>query len=136
MQTLLFVTGLALFLLGLFTGFATPALKNPRMGLASHVEAAMNGMFLIVLGLLWAYVDVTRVWETVAVSLLVYGAYANWFATLLAGLWGAGGGMMKIASGDHLGSAAQEGIIKFLLISLSLADVAGVTIVLVGVAFA
>lgn len=132
MQTLLFVAGLSLFLLGLLTGFAVPGLKNPRMGLASHIEAHMNGMFLILLGLLWPTVAVSQVWEAIAVSLLIYGAYANWFATLLAAAWGAGGRMMKIAAPDHEGSPAKEGIIKFLLISLSVADVVGVIIVLIG----
>ena len=133
MQTLLFVTGLALFLLGLFTGFAVPAMKNPRMGLASHMEAHMNGIFLLVLGLLWPYVDLSQVWEGVAVALLIYGTWANWFATLLAGIWGAGGRMMKIAAPDHVGSGAKEGFIKFLLLSLSVADVIGVGLVLWGV---
>ena len=45
--------GVLLFLLGLLTGFAIPALTNPRMGLTSHLEALMNGMFLVLLGLLW-----------------------------------------------------------------------------------
>jgi hydroxylaminobenzene mutase len=132
-QTLLFTTGLVLFLLGLFTGFAVPGMKNPRMGLASHVEAHMNGMFLIVLGLLWPFVELTALWETLAVGLLIYGAYANWFATLIAALWGAGGRMMRLAAPDHEGSAAKEGIITFLLISLSIADVLGVGVVLFGI---
>lgn len=46
MQKVLFTLGLVLFLLGLFTGFAVPALKNPRMALSSHLEAVLNGMFL------------------------------------------------------------------------------------------
>ena len=133
MQTLLFVTGLSLFLLGLFTGFAVPGMKNPRMGLASHVEAHMNGMFLVLLGLLWPFVQLNAVWEKVSVALLVYGAFANWFATLIAGLWGAGGRMMQIAAADHVGSSAREGFIKFLLVSLSIADVIGVGIVLFGI---
>jgi hydroxylaminobenzene mutase len=133
MQTLLFATGLALFLLGLFTGFAVPAMKNPRMGVASHMEAHMNGLFLIVLGLLWPYVRVSQTWETVTVALLIYGAWANWFATLLSGFWGAGGRMMRIAAADHIGSDAKEAFIKFLLISLSIADVIGVGVVLWGV---
>lgn len=133
MQTLLFTTGLALFLLGLFTGFAVPAMKNPRMGVASHIEAHMNGLFLIVLGLLWPYVNLSQTWETITVALLIYGTWSNWFATLLSGIWGAGGRMMPIAAPDHLGSAAKEGFIKFLLISLSIADVIGVCLVLWGV---
>lgn len=133
MQTLLFATGLTLFLVGLLTGLAVPKMKNPRMGLSSHVEAHMNGIFLIVLGLLWPYVDLSQVLEGLAVGLLIYGAWANWLATLLAGIWGAGGRMMRIAAADHIGSNAKEGIVKFLLITLSLADVAGVIIVLWGV---
>ncbi len=133
MQTLLFVTGLALFLLGLLTGFIVPKMKNPRMGLASHMEAHMNGIFLIVLGLLWPYVELSQFWEGIAVGLLVYGAWANWFATLLAGLWGAGGRMMPLAAPDRVGSSIKEGLIKVLLISLSLADVVGVVVVLWGI---
>ncbi len=133
MQTLLFATGLALFLVGLLTGFVVPSLKNPRMGLASHVEAHMNGLFLIVLGLLWPYVNLSQSWELVTVALLIYGTWMNWFATLLAGIWGAGGRMMKISAADHVGSNAKEGFIKFLLISLSIADVIGVGLVLWGV---
>ena len=45
--------GMILFSLGLLTGFVIPLMRNPRMGLASHLEAVMNGMFLILLGLLW-----------------------------------------------------------------------------------
>lgn len=134
MQTLLIVAGLALFLIGLLTGLAAPTLKNPRMGLASHVEAHMNGLFLIVLGLIWSFVQVSQLWEAIAVGLLLYGTYANWLATLLAGMWGVGGSMMKIAAPDHVGAGVKEGIVKFLLLSLSAADIVGVVIVLVGVA--
>jgi len=132
-QTLLFITGLALFLLGLLSGFLVPALKNPRMGLSSHLEGTLNGMFLVVLGLLWPWVQVTSGWEKAAVALVVYGSYANWLATLLAGWWGAGRGMMPIAGGDHEASAVKEFVIKFLLITLAVAIVAGVGIVLFGV---
>ena len=133
MQTLLFAAGLILFLLGLFTGFAVPAMKNPRMGVASHIEAHMNGLFLIVLGLLWPYVNLSQTWEAIAVALLLYGTWTNWFATLLSGIWGAGGRMMPIAAPDHIGSSAKEGFIKFLLLSLSAADIIGVGLVLWGV---
>jgi hypothetical protein len=55
MQTLHFALGLILFLLGLITGVAIPAVENPRMGLASHLQGMTNGPFLIVLGLLWPH---------------------------------------------------------------------------------
>jgi (hydroxyamino)benzene mutase len=132
MQTLLFKLGLALFLVGLLTGFAVPALKNPRMALASHLEAVLNGMFLVLLGLLWPHLDLPHAWAVTAVVLIVYSAYANWLASLLAAAWGAGRKLAPIAAGDHQTSAAKERVVSILLVSLSLAVVVGVTIVIVG----
>jgi hydroxylaminobenzene mutase len=62
MQRVLFTLGLVLFLVGLLTGFAVPALKNPRMALSSHLEAVLNGMFLVLLGLLWPHIDLPKAW--------------------------------------------------------------------------
>jgi hydroxylaminobenzene mutase len=129
---LLFKLGLALFLVGLLTGFAVPALKNPRMALASHLEAVLNGMFLVLLGLLWPHLDLPHAWAVTAVVLIVYSAYANWLASLLAAAWGAGRKLAPIAAGDHQTSAAKERVVSMLLVSLSLAVVVGVTIVIVG----
>lgn len=45
--------GILLSLLGLLTGLVIPQLANLRMGLASHLEGILNGIFLVILGLLW-----------------------------------------------------------------------------------
>ncbi|BBY22558.1 hydrogenase [Mycobacterium stomatepiae] len=132
MQTTLFALGLVLFLLGLLTGFAIPALKNPRMALASHLEAVLNGMFLVVLGLLWPHIHLPDALGVTAVALIVYAAYANWVASLLAAAWGAGRKLAPIATGDHRASAVKERIVSFLLVSLSVAIVAGIGIVIAG----
>ena len=101
MQTMLFTLGLVLFLLGLLTGFAVPALKNPRMALSSHLEAVLNGMFLVLLGLLWPHIHLPYAWGVTAVGLIVYAAYTNWLASLLAAAWGAGRRLAPIAAADH-----------------------------------
>jgi (hydroxyamino)benzene mutase len=132
MQTALFKMGLVLFLLGLFTGFAIPALKNPRMALSSHLEAVLNGMFLVVLGLLWPHVSLPNGWGVTAVVLIVYSAFANWLSTLLAAAWGAGRKLAPIAAGDHQTSAMKERVVSFFLVSLSLSIVVGIGIVIVG----
>ncbi len=132
MQRVLFELGLVLFLLGLLTGFAIPALKNPRMALSSHLEAVLNGMFLLLLGLLWPHVYLPHAWGATAVGLIVYSGYANWAASLLAAAWGAGRKLAPIATGDHQASAAKEGVVSFLLVTLSLAMVVGVGIVIAG----
>lgn len=101
MQTCLFALGLILFLLGLVTGMVIPVLKNPRMGLASHLQGMTNGPFLIVIGLLWPHVDLAHGWQVVGAALLAYGAYANWLATQLAALWGAGRKFAPEAAGGR-----------------------------------
>src|SRR5436305_2842468 len=108
MQVLLFRLGLILFLIGLLTGLVVPFLKNPRMGLSSHLEGVLNGMFLVLLGLLWPHVHLTHGWAVTAVVLIVYAAYANWLATLLAAAWGAGRRFAPIAAGDHEAAKVKE----------------------------
>lgn len=136
MQPTLFTLGLVLFLLGLLTGFAVPALQNPRMGLSSHLEGVLNGIFLVLLGLLWPHIHLPYAWGVAAVVLVAYGAYANWLTTLLAAAWGAGHRNMPIAATDHVASAPKEFVVRFLLVSLSLSITAGVVIFIVGVLLA
>jgi (hydroxyamino)benzene mutase len=133
MQTLLFALGLILFILGLITGLAIPAVKNPRMGLASHLQGMTNGPLLIVIGLLWPHLDLAHVWQIVTVALLAYGTYANWLATQLAAIWGAGKKFAPGAAGGHVASAAKESIVNVLLVSLAPATIAASIILLVGV---
>lgn len=133
MQVLLFVLGLVLFLLGLLTGLVNPAVKNPRMGVASHLQGMTNGPLLIVIGLLWPYVHLGHVWQIVTVVLLAYGTYANWLATQLAAIWGAGRRFAPAAAGEHTASPAKEGVVDFLLASLAPAIIAATVILIVGV---
>ena len=123
--------GTLLFLLGLLTGFAVPMLANPRMGLSSHLEGILNGMFLVLLGLVWPKLRLPRIWLNTTFWLALYGTFANWGATLLAAYWGAGASM-PLAAGGFQGSPHQEAIINFLLYSLSFAMVAVCVIVLWG----
>lgn len=123
--------GVLLFLLGLLVGFAVPALANPRMGLASHLEGVMNGMFVIALGLLWPKLRLSPPLLRATFWLTAFGTYANLTATFLAAAWGAGA-MMPLAAQGKTGTAVQEGAIQLLLVSLSLAMVAVCGLVLFG----
>jgi hydroxylaminobenzene mutase len=113
--------GVVLFLLGLLTGLAVPAMENPRMGLASHLEAVMNGIFVLVVGAIWHRLRLGMRAQRIAFWLLAYGTFANWITTLLAAVWGAGEPMMPLAARGHTGTSAQEALIAFGLISLSVA---------------
>ena len=134
MEDVLIALGLVLFLLGLLTGLAVPAMKNPRMGLASHLQGMTNGPFLIVLGLLWPRLRLAHGWEVVAVALLVYGTYANWLATQLGALWGAGRKFAPGATGEHRATPAREAVVNVLLLTLAPAMIAGTAILIVGIA--
>ncbi|MGB3304493.1 MAG: hydrogenase [Gordonia sp. (in: high G+C Gram-positive bacteria)] len=133
MQELLVVLGLVLFLLGLITGLAVPASKNPRMGVASHLQGMTNGPFLMLVGLLWPLMNLPHVWGVVTVALLAYGTYANWLATQLGALWGAGRRFAPAATGDHRASAGKERVVDFLLASLAPAMIGATVLLIIGV---
>ena len=103
------------------------------MGLASHMQGMTNGPFLVVIGLLWPHLRLAHVWQVVVVALLVYGTYANWLATQLAAIWGAGRKYAPVAAGGHASTRAKEGIVNFLLVSLAPAMLAAMIILIVGV---
>lgn len=122
--------GILLFLLGLVIGLFIPLMTNPRMGLSAHLEGTMNGMFLIMLGLIWNKLALKENWLTAAFWLIIYGTFANFVAVTIAAITGAGK-MMPIAGGKE-GATVVEGLITFLLISLALAMIAVCIMVLTG----
>lgn len=124
--------GILLFLLGLITGFLIPILENPRMGLSSHLEGVLNGMLLMIIGLIWPKLKLTDKLLKWSYTLALFGTFTNWATTLLAGIWGAGSDMMPIAGESMHGNFLQEIVIKFGLISLSVSMVVVSLIILYG----
>jgi hydroxylaminobenzene mutase len=120
-----------LFFLGLVAGLFIPVMANPRMGLATHLEGVMNGIFLIVLGLIWHRMVLPDKWFSVTFGLAIFGSFANYIAVLIAAITGAGK-LMPIAGGKE-GAPVTEAIISFLLITLALAMLAVCLIVLAGI---
>jgi hydroxylaminobenzene mutase len=126
----LILLGVLLFLFGLIIGFFIPILTNQRMGLSAHLEGIMNGMFLIILGLIWNKIAVNEKLLTTIFWLSIYGSFANFAAVTFAAITGAGK-MMPLAGGKE-GTPIVEGVISLLLITLSLAMVIVCIIVLIG----
>ena len=124
--------GIVLFLLGLITGFVIPAMGSPRLGLSAHLEGVMNGMFLILVGLFWKRLKLSERSLNLTFFALIFGTYTNWITVTLAGIWAAGGEMMPIAGGTLRGTTIQEGLVKFGLISLSLAMVYACIMIIIG----
>jgi hydroxylaminobenzene mutase len=122
--------GLLLFLLGLTVGLFVQNMKNPRMALSAHLEGVMNGMFLMVLGLIWKRLLLSTILLNATFWLAVYGTFANLIAVIIAAITGIGK-MMPIAGGQE-GAEITDGLISFLLISLALSMLAVCIITLIG----
>lgn len=123
--------GILLFLLGLLTGLGVPYFTNPRMGLSSHLEGILGGIFLAVLGLIWDRVKLSPRMETAAFRLALYGAYANWATPVLAAIFGTSS-MTPIAGAGHHGEPWQEGLVNIGFVTLAVSMVATTVLVLWG----
>jgi hydroxylaminobenzene mutase len=130
MTSILCFAGVLLFLLGLATGFAVPALKAPRIGLSAHVAATQMGVALIAFGFLWERLTLWNGWSAPLAHVLWISFYVVWAAILVGGYWGTGR-VLPLAGAGHvaapwqdqitlvplaLGSFASFGVIVMLLI--------------------
>lgn len=112
--------GALLFLLALLIGLLVPIFENPRMGVSSHIEGVINGILLIVLGLIWLKINLSNRWLKITFWLAIYGTYVNFIGILIAAIFN-GGKMLGIMANGQEGTPIVEGIIGFSLISLSIA---------------
>lgn len=127
----LLALGVALFLAGLISGLVIPKLTIPRLGLTSHLEGTQNGMFLILVGLIWGRLELGETWLQIAFWTLLYGTWANWGATLLAGIWGTGK-VTPISAGGRTGKPVHEKTVSTMLIGVGITDLIAVTIIFIG----
>jgi (hydroxyamino)benzene mutase len=123
--------GAMLFLLGLLTGFLQQQFRNPRMGLAAHLEGLMNGTFLIAVGAVWAEVKLSERLSKWTFGTAIYGAYANWGITFLAAVFGTNS-MTPLAGAGHQGAKWQETLVGAGFASVALAITTTAVLLLVG----
>ncbi len=123
--------GMFLFLLGLLTGFVELKFTNPRMGLAAHLEGVMNGILLIALSAAWGYVTLAPRPKAAAYFLALYGAYANWFITTMAAIFGTAT-LSPITADGHSGLPWQETFVTLGFISVGLTIVTASLLILWG----
>jgi hydroxylaminobenzene mutase len=121
-KRLIIWNGMFLFLIGLLVGLVELQFRNPRMGLAAHLEGLMNGTFLIALGSAWHYVRLSPPLETTAFWAVLYGAYANVITTTLAAIVGANS-LSPITGAGHSAAPWQEFLITAGFVSVGIAMV-------------
>jgi hydroxylaminobenzene mutase len=124
--------GVLLFLLALLVGLGVPRFAVPRLGLSTHLLGITQGVFLMVIGLLWPRLALSTVLSRVACGLALYGCFAAWSANLLAATWGSGSSLLPMAAGPARGSALQEAVIGVGLRTAALSLIAATVLVLWG----
>ena len=112
--------GITLFLLGLLTGLVVQEMRNPRAGLAAHLEGLMNGMFLMIAGLAWKELALPARAERITYGLLVFGTFANWATTTVTAVVGTSRAT-PIAGAGHGAGAFIENAVLGMLVLVSLA---------------
>ena len=104
--------GVVLFLFTSFEGFAVPYFAVPSLGRSVHTLSAFSGVLLIALGLVWPRLSLGAAAARVAFWFLIFSDLETIAAFIIAGLWGAGGSIIPIASGGARGSDFQEAVIQ------------------------
>jgi hydroxylaminobenzene mutase len=123
--------GMLLFLLGLFTGAAIPLFTNPRMGLSAHLGGVQNGMFLLLLGLLWRHLALSSRARLASFRLALASMYAIWIALVLAAALGTSRST-PIAGAGFAGPPLGEASVSLLLGAGSIAIVIAALLLLRG----
>lgn len=128
-QQMLFA-GTRLFLLGLLTGIAIPAMRNKRMGLSAHLVGVQHGIVLWVVGLIQTRLTPSPTLDTWMTWTLLLGLYGLWLAMLLAAIWGASRSLPMAGAGFEA-SRGRETVVTALVYAPSLFIVAGVVLLLI-----
>jgi (hydroxyamino)benzene mutase len=113
--------GMALFLIGLFTGLAEQHFANVRMALAAHLEGVMNGIFLLAVGAIWTEVRLPVRATAVAYWALLGGTYGNWAVTTTAAFLGTAA-LSPVTAAGHSAPQWQEALVTagFMMIGLAI----------------
>jgi hydroxylaminobenzene mutase len=124
--------GSALLLFALLTGLFVQKFTVPRLGLSIHLLGLMQGLFLMIMGLVWPKLTLRIVLSRMAFCLIIYGCFAALAANLLAGIWGAGNSLLPLAAGSARGSSGQEMTISLALRTSAVALIISVIVIIWG----
>ena len=128
--------GVGLLLYSSLEGFAIPYVRSQRVGLSAHTLAALQGVLLITLGVVWPRLRLGEKSSVVAYWCLIYSALAILGAYTMAAFWGVGNETIRLAGelphGLVHGTHAQEAFIAVLAYSSAPTGVTALVLVLWG----
>lgn len=120
-----------LFLLGLLTGLVTANFRNPRMGLSAHMEGILNGIFLVIAGIIWDELRISKSLGKITFITLIYGTYINWLTTLFAAYLGTSN-MTPLTGEGFRGTNFQEQLVTGGFISVGLTMLFSLIVIIYG----
>jgi (hydroxyamino)benzene mutase len=123
--------GMILFLLGLLTGFVMANFRNPRMGLSAHMEGILNGIFLVIAGIIWDELRISKSLRIITFTTLIYGTYINWLTTLFAAYLGTSKITPITGVGFH-GTDVQEQLVTGGFISVGVTMLFSLIVIIYG----
>ena len=125
--------GIGLIGVGLLNGFVVPLVAAPRIGLSAHLAAVQGGMLLALLGLVWPSLALRGAAEVAARNLAIGSLWSIWLGIALGAAFGAARAF-PIAGAGVASSASrwQEGLSAALVVGGSLASLAAIGLVLLG----
>jgi hydroxylaminobenzene mutase len=112
--------GIVVFMFGLLTGFFlySGAMVNPQIGVITHLEGVLNGLFLVTLGVIWQRMSLTdrQQWRLMVLALAC--VYINYFQAL----WGAVMGRSRATTlfpADRVPFPLEKTVLDVVLLSMS-----------------
>jgi hydroxylaminobenzene mutase len=123
--------GVVLFLATSFEGFVISYFAVPPLGRSAHSLAALLGVMLLALGLVWPRLDLAAVASRIAFWFLIYSGLAIVAAFLIAAISGAGQETIPLAGAQH-GSAFQEIVIMLVAYSAAPTGIISFALILWG----
>ena len=124
--------GVGLVLAAALVGLAVPFFAVPRLALSAHLVGLLQGILLLIAGLLWPRLSLRPGLSTAATWLLIYQGIAAPSANALAAAWTAGGSVVPMAAAGVQGSPVHEAIVNVGLRSAGGALVVALVLVLWG----
>lgn len=124
--------GFLIFALAIWVGLLAHWMANPRMGLAAHLEGLLNGMMLVLLGLVWKRLALGPRALTTTAWMLVIGSYTTLIMHVLAAVWPGGDFWMPIAAGGRNGAFWLETLVTTGVVIIGATLIPGSALVVLG----
>jgi len=103
--------GFLVFVASIMVGAVATWLPAPRMGLSCHLNGLMNGMMLVLIGLVWSRLALSDFQKSLLFWLAIIGVYCTFTMHLFAAIFPSGNRFMPLASQGKVGSDWQEGLV-------------------------